>query len=156
MVPGGIYYYLVNDSYVKPDEAEKKYRMSGLTLDENGVINAIDSTLGSGGKTSSTIIPVSFTKSGALDSRSTTADREGFENLIGFVSRRITEAGESIKNGDISLAPYRENDNHNGCSFCDYKDICRFESGKYGTQWRECEKDDIVIKEALYGGTGMD
>lgn len=156
VVPGGIYYYLVNDRYVKPDEAEKKYRMSGLTLAEDEVINAIDSGLGTEGRTSSSIIPVSLTKSGALDSRSTAAGRDEFENLIGFVSEKITRAGESIRNGDIALSPYWESDMHNGCSYCDYKDICKFESGRFGTEWRECEKDDDRIREAIYGGTEMD
>ena len=156
VVPGGIYYYLVNDSYVKPEEAEKKYRMSGLTLGEGEVISAMDSGLGREGRTSSSIIPVSLTKSGALDSRSTTAGRDEFDNLIGFVSGKITQAGEGIRNGDISLSPYWENDKHNGCSFCDYKDICKFESGRFGTEWRECEKDDDRIREAVYGGTELD
>jgi len=153
VVPGGIYYYLVNDSYVKPDAVEGKNRMSGLTLAEDDIIHAMDTELASGDK--SNIIPVTLTGSG-ISSRSIIADRCEFSNLIRFVSGRITQAGEAIKSGDINLSPYRENDSHNGCSFCDYKDICRFEPGQFGTDWRELEKDDNEIRETIYGGNEMD
>lgn len=153
VVPGGIYYYLVNDSYVKPEEVEGKNRMSGLTLAEGDIIHAMDSNLTSGDK--SNIIPVTLTGSG-ISTRSIIADRGEFTNLISFVSEKITRAGEAIKNGDIALSPYRENDTHNGCSFCDYKDICRFDPGSFGTQWRDLDVDDSTIRETIYGGHEVD
>lgn len=153
--PGGVYYYLVNDKYVKPEEIEVKNRMSGLTLADDEVIHAVDSTLGTEGVSSSNIIPVSYTKTG-IGSRSVTCDSTEFDNLMGFVSGKINDAGKAIREGDIALAPYRESAQHNGCSFCDYKDICRFEAGRFGTDWRECDADDDTIKENLYGRHKMD
>ena len=61
-----------------------------------------------------------------------------------------------IRSGDISLHPYKGDNSHNGCSFCDYKDICKFEAGSFGSDWRECEGSDEEIKEVVYGRNKVD
>ena len=156
IVPGGVYYYLVNDKYVKAEDIADKNTMSGLTLADDDVIHAIDSNVGSPDHMSSKIVKVGYTKSGALSKNSIVADGEEFAHLIGFVNTQIEKAGEMIRSGDISLHPYKGDNSHNGCSFCDYKDICKFEAGSFGSDWRECEGSDEEIKEVVYGRNKVD
>ena len=105
------------------------------------------------GKTKSSIIQVNLTKSGYAKS-SLLASAEEFDNMISFACRRIEDAGESIRKGDISLNPYRQGD-HTGCDFCSYMDICRFRAGRFGTDWREEEKSKEEMEAEVYGRDKM-
>jgi len=149
--PGGVYYYLINDRYTRnEDDQAVRNRMSGVTLAEEEVIHAVDLNLGKDGNMKSSIIPVSYSKSG-LTSYSEVANADEFSRLIEFTNRRITEAGEKIRQGDITLAPYKDGSTHTGCSYCDYRDICRFEAGQFGTDWREAELDKNEMEREVYG-----
>lgn len=149
--PGGLYYYLINDRYVRDQkELENKNRMSGVTLCEDQVIHAVDTTLGEEGRTKSNIVPVSLTQSG-LAASSVIANAKEMDSLISFAGNKIREAGDRIKAGEIDLAPYKGDTSHNGCSFCDYKDICRFDAGSFGTDWRETDTDKAQMEDEVYG-----
>lgn len=150
--PGGIYYYLINDKFVKnDDENRKKYQMKGLTLSEYDIPEAMDSDLGGAG-TSSGIIQVGYDKNG-FSRGSRVAGEDEFKNLISFAEKKIEEAGENIMAGDVKLEPRFENARENACRFCEHRDICRFEAGNFGTDIRPAAEADVdEIKRALYGG----
>lgn len=152
--PAGIYYYLINDRFVKSDDEEKKkYQMKGLTLSEYGIPGAMDESL-SGAGSESDIIQVAYNKKDdAFTSASLVADEAEFQSLIDFTKKRIEEAGEGILSGDVSLHPWHENETQCACRYCEHKDICKFEAGNFGTGWRVksgLSKDEI--KRELYGG----
>ncbi len=150
--PGGVYYYRINDKFIKPDEkTEDRFRMSGLTSCEEGVIEAVDSTVGMEGNKKSNIIEVSYTKSG-ISSSSNIANNEEFLNLLDFVNRKIENVSEKIKEGCVDIEPFYESENMNGCSYCDYKDVCKFEAGHFGTDWKaKCTEDKASLERELYG-----
>ncbi len=150
--PGGVYYYLISDKYTDTEsEKAKKHKMSGLTSCEQDIPAAIDEGL-AGASYSSSIIPVSTTKDG-LKATSILANEGEFNSLMDFVHKRITEAGNNIRNGDISLTPFREKDKVEaaGCRFCDYEDVCKYESGCMGSASRTVELSSKEMEDEIYG-----
>ncbi len=150
--PGGVYYYRINDKFIHPDEnSEDRFKMSGLTSCAEGVISAVDSTIGPEGNKKSNIIEVSYNKSG-ISPASSIANNEEFLNLLDFVNHKIEDVSEKIKEGCVDIEPYYENDTTNGCNYCDYKDVCKFEAGRFGTDWKpKGLEDKKEIEKALYG-----
>ena len=150
--PGGVYYYLIQDKYVKtPEEAQEKYCMSGLTNCDPQAVQAVDSELGPGME--STIVPVEYTKSGTLSARSVIANDDEFWHLMGFVQGRIDEAVCKILQGHASIHPYCSGTDTDSCRYCQYKSVCKYEPGKWGSDERTLppELDAKALEKELYG-----
>ena len=151
--PGGVYYYRINDHFAKnEEEAMDRFKLSGLTSCDEGVVAAVDSELGPDGSGTSNIIPVRCNKDGSFNATSQVANSTEFGNLLDFVSGKVGEISAKILEGDIRIEPYYESDRNNACTYCDYKDICKFESGSFGTDWKE--KTEMSTKEMeaeIYG-----
>ncbi len=149
--PGGVYYYLINDRFTDDTEnGEDKFRMSGLTSCEEGMIEAADQTLSPDNKKSH-IVNVTLTNSGYSKNSQIANDAE-FEHLLRFVRDKITDVSQKIKDGCVDIEPFYRSNADNGCRYCDYKDICRFEAGRYGTDWKE--KNEMTTADCereLYG-----
>ena len=149
--PGGVYYYLINDRFTDDTEnGEDKFRMSGLTSCEEGMIEAADQTLSPDNKKSH-IVNVTLTNSGYSKNSQIANDAE-FEHLLGFVRDKITDVSQKIKDGCVDIEPFYRSNADNGCRYCDFKDICRFEAGRYGTDWKE--KNEMTAADCereLYG-----
>ena len=146
--PGGVYYYLINDRYIRSEEdLEDKFKMSGVTSSEEGIAQAVDKNLLINGKSS--IIPVTFSPRG----RSMSASDEEFDSMIAFVRKKVSYAADSIRSGNVELAPYKDG-SHTGCSYCAYHDICRFEAGSFGTDWRKPSGLSVSeMEDEIYGRT---
>ena len=151
--PGGVYYYLINDRFTDDTEnREDKFRMSGLTSCEEGMIEAADQTLSPDNKKSH-IVNVTLTNSGYSKYSQIANDAE-FEHLMGFVRDKITDVSRKIKEGCVDIEPFFRSNTDNGCRYCDFKDICRFEAGRYGTDWKEkSEMSAADCERELYGRT---
>jgi len=148
--PAGIYYYLVNDNFKTEADKEKQFKMSGLTSCEDGVVNAIDSTISPGTNPSSNIIEVKFLKDGTVSGK--IANEGEFTNLMDFVDKKIAQIGEEIKAGNVDINPYYFGEQDNGCNYCKFKDICRFDAGHFGTDWKASEEMTTKDYEReLYG-----
>ncbi|MBR7075557.1 MAG: exodeoxyribonuclease V subunit gamma, partial [Lachnospiraceae bacterium] len=149
--PGGVYYYLINDRFTDDTEnGEDKFRMSGLTSCEEGMIEAADQTLSPDNKKSH-IVNVTLTNSGYSKNSQIANDAE-FEHLLRFVRDKITDVSQKIKDGCVDIEPFYRSNADNGCRYCDFKDICRFEAGRYGTDWKE--KNEMTTADCereLYG-----
>ena len=138
VLPGGIYYYHIQDKFEEESkDPDAKFRMSGLTSCEEGVIPAMDRSLSDGGK-KSRIISV-----GSKD----IANEEEFSKLMDHVQKEIANVSDQIRSGCVSIAPY-QNSKGNGCQYCVYKDICRFDPGHYGTDWRDLNRKTEGLGEA--------
>ncbi len=152
--PGGVYYYLIKDNYIKEKEKQAdKNKMSGLTMCDGEIPQAVDRALEHGGV--SHIIDVKYNTSGMPAPASKIAGEAEFVNLMDFTGKRIEEAAARILAGEVEIAPYRSG-TQTGCKFCDYADVCRFEDGRFGTCYREekaegegTEKENI--EREIYG-----
>ena len=150
--PGGVYYYLIGDRYVEKENVENKYKMSGLTASDAEALKAVDANLFDGEKKKSSIVNVSLTSKG-LDARSSIAGQSDFAGLMEFVEKKIISISEEIKSGNIDINPYDEGTN-NACTYCDYKDICKFEDDTFGVEYRDpCSLKKEEIETIVYGRT---
>ena len=149
--PGGVYYYLINDRFTdETDNPEEKFRMSGLTSCEEGAIEAADQTLSPDHKKSD-IVNVTLTNNGYSKTSQIANDAE-FAHLLGFVRDKIADVSRKIKDGCVDIEPFCRSYTDNGCRYCDFQDICRFEAGRYGSDWKE--KNEMTAAECereLYG-----
>ena len=73
------------------------------------------------------------------DNSKTLKTAEDFSNWLKYVEKKLTEIGNRIISGEIEASPYRIDD-ENACSYCDYRDICRFEMNVPGFEYRDLEE----------------
>ncbi len=148
--PGGVYYYKINDSFMDADKnAEDKFKMSGLTSCEEGVFDAMDKAIQTEKK--SNIVNVKITQSGEIDRHSSVANEHEFLSLMDYVNNKIINVSEEIKNGNVDIEPINESKT-NACMYCNYKDVCKFEAGNFGCDWKEkCELSKEEMEGILYG-----
>jgi len=93
-------------------EILKKYRMSGVSLSNESVIEAIDN------KAAGSSDVVKLSKSISV---------EKFLALMDYTTEKAKEIGNDIMSGRIDVSPYKFKSS-DGCKFCAYKAVCRFEN----------------------------
>ncbi|WP_180270656.1 PD-(D/E)XK nuclease family protein [Sporanaerobium hydrogeniformans] len=163
--PGGIFYFHINNPYVEykagmtKEELEttqfKQFKLSGLALEEEEVIEALDRT--KSGET----IPVSLNKDGSLKKGSSVASLEQFNALEQHIVATIAELGRQILEGKVSAKPYRLGDKQ-PCDYCKYRTICQFSEGEPDNNYEQLPKLDkeeiwqIVCKLREVSEHGMD
>ena len=101
---------------------------------------------------SSTVAEISLT-AGGIDARSKIANQQEFENLMRYTEGRIRNVGRQIKAGDVSIAPAYERADKNACRYCEYKNVCKFEPGKWGSDYNRLPDDltEDQMEKEIYG-----
>ena len=147
-IPAGILYFnlleqIINsEKKLTKEEIEEKiknnFKMKGLILADVKVAVMQDNNLRP--STSSKIIPAYMDKDGNLSSKkSSSLTKEEFDKLQNYVNKTIKEISNEILNGNINLKPYYKT-KKTPCEFCDYKNICGFDSGIFKTEYRYINK----------------
>lgn len=131
--PAGIFYYNIKDinktlkntapktiDECVQEEREKAYKMTGLFIDEDKVVNEL---------------PLNMVESSSKNQIS----REDFEKLESEVREALSKTSEAIINGDIEISPtfLKKGKKTKACANCDYKSICRFDRTYKGNRYRE-------------------
>ncbi len=147
IVPAALLYYHIDDPSVEtpvelsPEEINEliagKLRMSGVVNEDLEIIKRLDGEL----ETKSDVIPVELKKDGSLSSRSSVLSGEDLQTMSDYVSRKISQIGNEIVNGTISLNPY-EKGAEEACTYCAYKKVCGFETAMPGCAKRKLESID--------------
>ena len=113
-------------------------------------MQAVDTGLAPG--TSSMIVPVKLNNDGTPAKSAAVANTGEFQNLIDFVEEKIESISAEIKSGNIEIHPYFEQERANACVYCEFRDVCKFEAGSFGTDWQEKSKITKAEMEAeVYG-----
>ena len=147
-IPAGVLYFnlleqIINsDKKLTKEEIEEKiknnFKMKGLILGDVKVAIMQDNNLKP--STSSKIIPAYMDKDGNLSyKKSSSLTVEEFSKLKDFVNKTIIEISNEILNGNIELKPYYKN-KKTPCEYCEFKNICNFNSGIYKTGYRFINK----------------
>ncbi|MBR3309343.1 MAG: exodeoxyribonuclease V subunit gamma [Lachnospiraceae bacterium] len=149
--PGGVYYYRINDQFAKDEtEAGERFKLSGLTSCEEGMIQAVDTGLAPGA--SSLIVPVKLNNDGTPAKTAAVANSGEFRHLMDFVGEKIESISSEIKAGNIEIHPYYEQDRSNACVYCEFRDVCKFDAGNFGTDWKEkTQKTKAEMEAEVYG-----
>lgn len=149
--PAGMFYYHIQDPMLDYEEEEdpalrllKELAFDGIVNADPEIVKRMDREAESG----STLLPVRFKKGGGYSASSSVAEEDQLFRLSHHVKRKLSEYGEEILNGTISLSPYelREED---ACRFCSFHSVCGFDSRLEGCQKRQLEpleKEEIWKK----------
>lgn len=142
--PGGVLYLHAYRPYVEcrkieaeetvQKEREKTYKMSGLVLEEEAVIDAMEHS--DDGKR--IFVPVKLGKAGL---EGNTATVEEFDKLRRYLERCIVRMAQQLYAGDISVDPYRKG-MHTPCDYCDYRPACGFDCTTGQDRYRNLSKMD--------------
>lgn len=158
--PGGILYFHIHNPFVKvkkelsleeiQTELMKDFKMQGLILDDQNLINLMDQSLESG---TSSIIPVGMNKDGSLKKGSSVASMEEFEDLRRYTRQLYQQTGNEIIAGEVGISPYKMKDKK-PCTFCAFKPVCQFdesiEHNKYRTLVQQKDQDALeLIRKAV-------
>ena len=128
--PAGMFYFHMDDPIVNvehenevEDKILKDLKMSGVVNEDFQLIDHMEHTGSEGYLT----LPVRATKNG-YDKRSSVLNTTQLFNLGRIVEKKMTELGNSLMHGDISIKPY-EYEGRKPCEYCEFKNICAYEDG---------------------------
>ncbi|MFZ7945272.1 helicase-exonuclease AddAB subunit AddB [Neobacillus sp. 19] len=151
--PAGVLYFHVHNPFINAkkmltiDEIEKemmkKFKMNGLMLSDQRVIQLMDQTLESG---DSQIVAAGIKKDGNLSKKSKVASLEEFDRLRYHVRELYQKTGNAIIEGQIDIAPYKLKDK-TPCTFCSFKSVCQFDESIESNRYRMLtphSKEDIL------------
>ncbi len=102
---------------------DTQLKNTGLLIDRKDILDKMEHGLG--GK----YIPAKLKKDGEFDSYSNVISENGIEKLKEFVYSSISEAGESILNGNAEAVPLKMGKKI-PCSYCIYANVCGNGDGK--------------------------
>lgn len=124
-IPSGVLYMPAKNSVLTKERGdsvqdveakrEKGFRMKGLLLDDESVLNAMEPGL------EGFYIPVKKSKSGPSGSVATLAE---FGEIKKHIDSLLINIAEELSKGNIAAMPYRKSSG-TPCDFCRYKAICR-------------------------------
>ena len=149
-----LYYHLSNpiidtnkemtkqEADISIDEA---LRPTGLVSDNEKIINKLDNNLTTGG-IKSKVIPVDTKKDGSYTAGSKIISDDDFNVINRYLDMKISDTGNEILNGSIKINPL-EGENIDSCKYCDYKEICEFDTKVNGFKKRKLikkSKDEII------------
>lgn len=131
--PAGVLYFHMHNPMLKStklmtaeeieEEMARSFKMNGLVVEDEEVINAMDSEIDG----YSNIIPVRMNKNGSLSkSQSRTVSKDDMNIIRRFVRNKHQDAGNGILDGVTSITPYKVKDD-TACQFCSFRSICQFD-----------------------------
>ena len=117
-VPAGANYMKVRLNHAKSEEERRDtYCLTGIITDE--------------GKKQ-------MNGNGCFKERARTMEQQDLEELMDHVRNLLGGASAKIAKGENALEPVDEK----VCEYCDYKGICRFDTGYAGNCYREAQKEE--------------
>ena len=146
--PAGMFYYHIEDPMLDYEEEEDTERRMLKELAFNGLVNADPEVVKLMDKElhgSSDILPIRLKKDGTYTAASSVAEEQELLRLSRHVNRKLTEYGQRILAGEVSLAPYELQDD-NACRFCTFHSVCGFDRRLDGCEKRRLtplNKDEI-------------
>ena len=116
-MPAGVLYFHVHNPVIKSkgmlsieqieEEIFNDFKMKGLVLGDNHVIQLMDQSLEIGASSKSNIIPASFKKDGTLAASSRIASHEEFSLLQKHVRHVYEDAGNKMVEGDVGYSAFQ-------------------------------------------------
>lgn len=166
--PAALFYLALREPMISadgplPDEEierqlRQKFRLSGLMLQEEKVLQLMDSTLGPGA--SSEVVPLRLNKDGSYGSHSRVVDETRFDLLLRFIRHRIRSLGQRIVRGEVRSYPIRRG-THRACQWCEYTSTCGFDVLIPGNTYHQVKPESdqevwprIVAELQVGGETG--
>ena len=133
VIPGGMYYYHLDDPVVEGNSASTDAEIQEKILEEL----KLKGVAGEGEDLS-------------VSKKSKKAGAEEFQILSRYVNHKIRDIGRKIFDGEIGAQPYQLGDS-TGCDYCPYHGVCGFDPSSPGWNYRKLEniKDEAEILEKM-------
>lgn len=133
VLPGGMYYYHLDDPVVEGTSAQTDAEIKEKILEElklKGVAGEAEDE--------------------SVSKKTKRAGKEEFQILSNYVNHKIRDIGRRIFDGEIAAEPYQLGDS-TGCDYCPYHGVCGFDPSVPGWKYRKLEniKDEAVILEKM-------
>ena len=119
--PAGVVYQPLNhvkregvNAVIKDNSPKAK----GLLTDDMNVLEVMDPT--------AQYMPFKLTKHNELYKTSPCVSSEDFEMIFEYIKKKVADMHKSLLNGEINTNPCANDNNYKTCTYCDYKEICRF------------------------------
>lgn len=165
VIPAGILYYHIDDPLIQTEGFDSFMRrlesesqalsdddmaildslvMNGLVVDDAEIIMHMDRQPQEQPK----VLPVSYKKDGTLSATSSAASPEKFDVLAWHVRKKVESLSQQIFSGDIPAYPYSYGQ-RTACDFCNYRNICGFDTGIKGYAFhrmKKLKKDEVWSK----------
>ncbi|WP_128896065.1 helicase-exonuclease AddAB subunit AddB [Longirhabdus pacifica] len=150
--PAGVLYFHVHHPMIQTQHAVeeqeakkrwfKQYKMKGLLLAEQEVIQKMDHHLQKG---HSDILPVAMKADGKFYKSASVITMEQWQQLQQFVRSKMQQIGTEIMSGNVDIAPY-EIKKQTPCQFCAYKAVCQFDPLYEDNDYRHlkvCSREEV-------------
>lgn len=160
-LPAGVLYFHVHDPLIQTQgmlsreaieqELFKQFKMKGLLLADAEAVQLMDTSLVSG---YSPVVPVGLKQDGRFYSNSSVISREDFEHVRRYIRHKMTETGEQLMEGNVSIHPYKMKQN-TPCTWCEYRSVCQFDPSFESNQYRVLgaeKREEILHKFRSEGG----
>lgn len=164
-IPAGILYAFLRDPLISSPRRlseeeiqgrlDSSLRMPGWVLADAELVKQIDPD--------SRYIKAVLKKDGEFDARTKKAHyvrtSEEFDLLLSYVGWLLEETGNEILEGDIRIRPYRmkEKKENNACLYCVYKEVCGFDPGIPGYEFRDlAEESEEELKRRMASQIGKE
>ena len=147
--PAGVLYFPARfdvettKNRLSQEEAEQEHRKAlrrkGLLLDDDEILRAMEPA--------ESPIYLPYKTSRKDGSRSgDLADADQLARAERFVFRSVGKMTDEISEGQIEANPYWRSPDQNACRWCEYKEVCRIESGELPVRRRKAISADAFWK----------
>ncbi len=164
IVCAGVFYFAFQDPVIdispdmnaqdREDAVIKQMRVKGLVNGSMDVVDRLDRTLDSAAG-ASLVVPVTKNKkSGGLRDSASIVTQEQIDLLRRYSRDKMRRISESILSGQIAPNPSRKDTASTACTWCPYKDVCRFDPHDKKMAYRErmkltdAEKWELIRRNA--------
>ncbi|MFS0782941.1 helicase-exonuclease AddAB subunit AddB [Bacillus sp. 1P06AnD] len=161
--PAGMLYFHMHNPIIKATEMlgsdviEEKifeeFKMKGLLLNDQDVLNMMDHDLIKGERSASKVISVAYKTGGLFKSGAPIASEQELQMLRGHIHQIYQQSGNEIMEGNTTINPYKLKDRI-PCTFCPYKSVCMFDSALKENQYRNLQpkKHDEIMQSIIEKG----
>ena len=142
-VPAGMFYYTLKDPVIKAESGAEdllrtSFRMSGYANSDADVLQKLEE-----GQENFVSASIRLTKKGVPYKNAAVLDTDDFRSIGRYVRRKITEMGEEIYEGKITVSPYR-NERGTACDYCPYGAVCGFDPDLPQYEYRDFKKESAA------------
>ncbi|MBM7554098.1 helicase-exonuclease AddAB subunit AddB [Thalassobacillus pellis] len=152
--PAGVLYFHVHNPMISgkqkmadqaiEDEIYKKFKMQGLLLENQRIVQMMDTKLDKG---SSNVVPAGLNAKGGFYKYSKTADMDMFQRLQSYIRDIMVKAGTTMTSGEVKLDPFQQ-DQQVACTYCPFRSVCQFDPTLDENNYRKLQnmKDEDVLE----------
>lgn len=159
--PAGMLYFHVHNPIIKANEMMdidkieeeifKQFKMKGLLLGNQDVLQLMDNNLVVGESSKSDIVSASLLKNGDIAKASKVASEQDFKTLRSYIHRMYHKSGNEIMDGQTLINPYKLKDRV-PCTYCSFKSVCMFDGALEENQYRLLQPKKAEDVLSLIGG----